>query len=474
MLRFATKLKRLVPLLLIPACVTTMVNKRARGLDTSDLASVMIGPFQGDWQVLDLKLARQDVPGDIRKAYPKSMFGEDGLSDVIVSIPQGRYTIDLSYLNVKGELVFRSCPDELTKNHEIKTAKYKTTIDICPVNSTKPVGNVPINSTAEVSITPRPILPGDAGKSPAGPKPGPAPSGSKATLSGDFWVDPNSQAAADAKSLYASKDPRARAIDYIAQQPAGVWYGAWSGDIGQAVSKHVSQSKSANAYAVMILYNIPYRDCGQHSAGGLSASAYGKWIENAAKAIGDAPAIVIVEPDAVTLNDCLSPELKEERFALLRNAVDKFAALPKTKVYIDAGHSAWLSVDEVSNRLKKVGIEKADGFALNVSNYQTTESNIEYGRQVASRVGGKNFVIDTSRNGNGPMGSVWCNPRGRALGKLPTFKTGATGVDAFLWLKRPGESDGSCENGNPSSSAPSAGQWWRDIALELAQNAGIK
>lgn len=480
MLRTDLRLWRLLPLILIPACVTTMTERRRRGVDTNHLASVNIGFFQGDWQTLDVGMARQDKPGGVRKSYPKSLFTADGLADVKLEIPQGRYTIDLSYLNAKGDLVFRSCPGELTKNHEIRTTKYSARIDICPGDSATPTGQVPVNSTANVTITPRPVFPEEKSK-------GPGSSGTDVETgtqkpvapppfrpSDDFWIDPSSQAAADAKSLLAAKDPRARAIDFIAQQPAGVWYGAWSGDIGPAVSKHVSQAKAKNAYAVLIMYNIPYRDCGQHSAGGLSAAAYGKWIQEAAQAIGDAPAIVILEPDAVTLNECLSAALKEERVALLKNAVEKFKALPRTKVYIDAGHSAWLSADEAANRLKKVGIETADGFALNVSNYQTTDSNVSYGRQISERLGGKNYVIDTSRNGNGPMGSVWCNPRGRALGKLPTFDAGIQGVDAFLWLKRPGESDGTCENGNPSSSAPPAGAWWREIALELAANAGVK
>lgn len=479
MLVMIRKLRRLIPLVLIPACVTTMYDRR-RSKDATDLASVSIGMFKGDWQTLDLAMARQDSKGEVRKTYPRAMFGDEGLSDVKVEIPQGRYIIDLSYRNDKGDLVFRSCPGELSKQHEIKSAKYSASIEICPANSSKPAGTAPINSNADVTITPRPVNPGTPEKPGQGSGTGVGtakpklPGGTPFAPSDGFWVDPNSQAAADAKSLASSNDPRAKAVEYIAKQSAGVWYGPWSGEIGAAVSKHVAQTKASNAYAILIMYNIPHRDCGQHSAGGLPASAYGKWISDAAQAIGDAPAIVILEPDAVTLNECLSSELKEERFALLRSAVEKFKSLPKTKVYIDAGHSAWLSADEVAARLGKASIDKADGFALNVSNYQTTESNIEYGRKVSDRLGGKNFVIDTSRNGNGPMGSVWCNPRGRALGRLPTFNTQARGVDAFLWLKRPGESDGSCENGNPSSSAPPAGAWWRELAVELANNAGIK
>ncbi|HEU4841998.1 MAG TPA: glycoside hydrolase family 6 protein, partial [Ilumatobacteraceae bacterium] len=56
----------------------------------------------------------------------------------------------------------------------------------------------------------------------------------------------------------------------------------------------------------------------------------------------------------------------------------------------------------------------------------------------------------------------WCNPPGRGLGVVPTTSTGDALVDAFLWIKRPGESDGPCQGGPP------AGTWWRDYAVQLA------
>ena len=87
-----------------------------------------------------------------------------------------------------------------------------------------------------------------------------------------------------------------------------------------------------------------------------------------------------------------------------------------------------------------------------------------YGERVVELLGGGRFVIDSSRNGNGSNGE-WCNPRGRALGERPRLVADSTHLDALLWVKPPGESDGTCEGG------PAAGQWFRDIALELARNA---
>ncbi|WP_449385874.1 glycoside hydrolase family 6 protein [Cellulomonas soli] len=117
-----------------------------------------------------------------------------------------------------------------------------------------------------------------------------------------------------------------------------------------------------------------------------------------------------------------------------------------------------------ANRLNQIGFQYAVGFALNTSNYQTTADSRAYGEQVSALLGGKGFVVDTSRNGNGSNGE-WCNPRGRALGDRPALVDDATHLDALLWVKSPGESDGTCNGG------PAAGAWWQDVALELARNA---
>jgi endoglucanase len=108
-----------------------------------------------------------------------------------------------------------------------------------------------------------------------------------------------------------------------------------------------------------------------------------------------------------------------------------------------------------------------------VSNYRTTRELLAYGEAVSQLVGGRHFVIDTSRNGRGPLPErlqrkpedSWCNPPGRGLGRAPTARTGHALADAFLWIKRPGESDGTCNGG------PVAGQWWPERALELARLA---
>jgi endoglucanase len=182
---------------------------------------------------------------------------------------------------------------------------------------------------------------------------------------------------------------------------------------------------------------------------------------------------VILEPDAVdqAAEGCLSHSATTARYQLLSRAIKILKSNPRTRVYLDAGNPGWLPVSRIVGPLRRAGIRQADGFSLNVANFHTTRGTIAYGRSVSHRLGGQHFVIDTGRNGNGPpFGAFgterWCNPRGRALGSAPTTRTSDPLVDALLWIKYPGASDGACHRGDPP-----AGAWWPAYALSLARAA---
>ncbi|MEW2161933.1 glycoside hydrolase family 6 protein [Streptomyces sp. NPDC007084] len=285
-----------------------------------------------------------------------------------------------------------------------------------------------------------------------------------------FWVNPDGnavrQVAAYAK---AGRDDDARQIRKIAGQPTGEWIGPENPE--QEARGYTEAAEKADRAAILVLYNIPHRDCGQFSQGGAAdGNAYRAWIDGVAQGIGDRPATVILEPDAILhlVNQCTPPEFREERYDLLKGAVTRLTSLKNTKVYLDAGNAGWGHPDQIFEPLRAAGIDRADGFAVNVSNFYSTEDSIAYGKRLAAKVGDKHFVIDTSRNGNGPYTGGkpeenWCNPPGRALGENPTTNTADPLVDAYLWVKRPGESDGTCKGG------PKAGEWWAEYALKLAK-----
>src|SRR5207237_7466912 len=105
--------------------------------------------------------------------------------------------------------------------------------------------------------------------------------------------------------------------------------------------------------------------------------AYATWFRTFAAGLGAKP-VVVLEPDAVPGADCLPQSGRDERFSLLKDAVQVLKAA-QAMVYLDAGHANWLSTSVAAQRLDQAGISLADGFSLNVSNYQSTSSNIAYG-----------------------------------------------------------------------------------------------
>jgi endoglucanase len=277
-----------------------------------------------------------------------------------------------------------------------------------------------------------------------------------------LYVNPNSAAMRAAHSA----SPPSPELTAIANTPQAYWMDQASTPAVDA--KYIADAQAAGTIPVLALYGIPHRDCGSFAAGGFgSADAYRGWIDGVAAAVGSGPAAIILEPDALAMADCLSADQRQERFDLMRYAVDTLTRNPAAAVYVDGGHSRWLSVEDMAARLNEVGVDKARGFSLNTANFFTTEEEIGYGEAISGLTNGSNYVIDTSRNGAGPVDDplYWCNPDGRALGAPPTTATAGAHADAYLWVKRPGESDGSCGRGEPS-----AGRFMNDYAIELARN----
>lgn len=290
-----------------------------------------------------------------------------------------------------------------------------------------------------------------------------------------FYVS-NPTAQLDAAQLSsAGRVADARAMARLAAQPTATWLTGQPGVRG-VVRTLTRQASAAGKSALLVAYDIPERDCGGYSAGGApSAAAYRQWITAVADGIGDRAATVIVEPDAIAqslMPGCaLTSTTRADRLSLLRFAVQTLKVHANTTVYLDAGNPGWIKpVSRLVPSLRAAGISTADGFALNVANFYTTNSVIAYGEELSRELGGKHFVIDTSRNGDGAPPSsggteppTWCNPPGRSLGHVPTTNTGNPLVDAYLWIKQPGFSDGTCDRGDPP-----AGQWMPDYALGLA------
>ncbi len=393
-----------------------------------------------------------------------------------------------------------------------------------------------------------------------------------------FFVPPPSQGAPQQiLRLASSGDVRdAVLITKMETIPRAVWFTSGTpAQVQHQAALTMLQAAAQDAVPVLVAYDIPGRDCAQYSAGGaLDQAAYEAWIDGLARGIGNGKAIVILEPDALGnmpsncgLPASVYPFTDAERIAELQYAVGALEKDPRMSVYLDGTHSAWQSAGTMTQRLLEANVQGAQGFFLDVSNYQPTPELVDYGtwisdciamvtnstnayynnpsacasqyypatqsdfstwdlttqwyaQNMGNSVATTHFVIDTSRNGDGPnnmqkyasapydqpssvvstlASGNWCNPPGSGLGLRPTADTSVPLLDAYLWVKTPGQSDGQCDSaggvrawdysvysqpGWPTTASaqslfdplwgiddPAAGAWFPQQALQLAQLA---
>lgn len=289
-----------------------------------------------------------------------------------------------------------------------------------------------------------------------------------------LWLDPRSTAQQQADTWQQEGDAAAAAaLAPITSQPVATWFSGQDENPYAAAERVTAEAAAQVELPVLVAYHRPDRDCGSYSAGGSpDAESYLAWVGQLAAGVGDRPALVVLEPDAVpqtASGACGSPEQAGAEYALLGRAVDTLKKQPNLHVYVDAGHSGWIGDQTVlAAALRSSGVERADGFSLNVSNFQTTADTVAYGEELSARLGGQTqFVVDVSRNGRGaPQGAegidAWCNPPSAGLGENPRLVDQPALAVGFLWIKEPGASDGACRPGEPR-----AGAFWPDYARRL-------
>jgi endoglucanase len=279
-----------------------------------------------------------------------------------------------------------------------------------------------------------------------------------------LYVSPHSQVVSAVHGGHPSPE-----LTRLAAIPQGTWLTGGSPEAAAHQVREVAGSaQRSHSVPVFVVYDIPRRDCGSGQSGGgaPNARAYRDYVSAIAFANRGRPAIIVLEPDALAQLDCVPPQYRQGRYRLLTWAVGALQT-HRVMVYLDAGNRGWHSAHDMAERLSRAGILHARGFAVNVSNFDPTRSEIGYGRSISGLVGWKRFVIDTSRNGTSPRPRTWCNPPARAVGPLPGTNPRNPDVDALLWIKAPGESDGVC-----GTSKLPAGQFDRRAATRLMRNAG--
>ncbi|OIH92201.1 MULTISPECIES: glycoside hydrolase family 6 protein [unclassified Curtobacterium] len=283
------------------------------------------------------------------------------------------------------------------------------------------------------------------------------------------YRSPTSEAAKAATALAGSDAAGASAASTIARYPVATWLGEWAQgtQLRKTIDTAVSGAEQSGTTAVFVLYAIPDRDCGGYSAGGFDEASYDAWVDQVTAAVAGHRVAVIVEPDSLAMlsNAACDQALDQQRYRILSRTVAGLTAAG-VPAYLDAGNSNWVQPATMAARLDSAGVQQARGFFTNVANYYPTAQEQAYAQKVSAATGGSHYVIDTSRNGQGWRGT-WCNAPGAGLGTTPRVVADGTALDALLWVKTPGASDGTCNGG------PAAGKWWSTYAQSLVANARL-
>jgi len=259
------------------------------------------------------------------------------------------------------------------------------------------------------------------------------------------------------------------------------------------------------------------------------------------------PIVAIIEPDSLPNlatnkadNHCGNSATTTAYQIGIPYAINQIATASNVVMYLDAAHGGWLGWDNnivgFTQLVQQFNImSKIRGFSTNVANYQPlgvqcpqvgwclngqhqsdaccadpcrlesqynpANNELNYVMEVYNAFHSQkpdlHFIVDTGRNGVPNMRADcanWCNIRGAGVGLKPTTATANTTlIDAYFWLKTPGESDGCTQNlpdGTPcprfdsfcgsmdslgsqgsEPRAPQAGNWFDYQVKQLADNA---
>ena len=88
----------------------------------------------------------------------------------------------------------------------------------------------------------------------------------------------------------------------------------------------------------------------------------------------------------------------------MADAIRIFKAHPGIHVYLDAGNARWLPPEQIAAHLNAAGVDYADGFSLNVSNYVATDETLAFGKKVSALTGGAVIHVSLGRSARNGCG----------------------------------------------------------------------
>ena len=320
-------------------------------------------------------------------------------------------------------------------------------------------------------------------------------------------------------------------LEKVKAYPTAIWLDriAMVEEVGPHLDAALAQQQEEGkpVVSVLVVYDLPNRDCAALASNGELHIEDGgveryrtEFIDAIAAEFQAHPnqrKVAIIEPDSLgniatnlSLTKCAeSEQVYRDSVAY---AISTLSAIPNTYLYLDAAHAGWLGWPDNQNKIATIfkevldaagGTDTIRGFATNVANYTVLHEVPElhdyefnpchdetiYTTQLgqtfaAAGITNRAFLIDTSRNGLGGLRAKWgswCNVDGAGLGERPRADP-AAGLDAYFWVKPPGESDGttdpssprfdaSCASDDSALNAPEAGASFHPFFVMLAQNA---
>jgi cellulose 1,4-beta-cellobiosidase len=347
-------------------------------------------------------------------------------------------------------------------------------------------------------------------------------------LNAGFYVDPHFS---DKVSQSQRLEPElSAALDIVKRQPTALWLDriAAISSLPNWLDAALTQAKDERiaTVPVIVVYNLPNRDCAaKASSGELHIEEDGErryraeYIDQIALHLSnhsDQKVAIVLEPDSLPnlVSNMGVPKCAISKDVYMHSVAYAIAklSLPNVSIYLDAAHAGWLGWEANQTKMMAVvmevlrlagGRERIRGFATNVANFNALEGNwgnelepsnpaaneLAYVRSLAKTAANAGlvnpgFLIDTSRNGRANTRTRWgnwCNIKGAGLGERPSVAPTEL-VDAYFWVKPPGESDGTsdptadrfdenCASPDASPGAPEAGQWFHDYLVELVRNA---
>lgn len=345
-----------------------------------------------------------------------------------------------------------------------------------------------------------------------------------------FYVDP--RYVTKVESSIKADGADAALLKKVEAFPTAIWLDSIkaAGTVARTLDDAASVAKKEKAPVVTVfaVYDLPDRDCSAVASNGELTAAKGgekkyqkDFIDKIAAAFKAHPherIVAVVEPDSLP-NLATNLQIKKCADAqdVYKHSIAyaiKTLSMPNVTIYLDAAHAGWLGWSGNREKITKLfsdvlqeagGPDKIRGFATNVSNYDAlkdgdleklepsdpAKGELDYVQlldQTLTEAGivGKAFVIDTSRNGKSGIktkSGSWCNIKGAGLGERPAANP-APLVDAYYWIKPPGDSDGGADSTKPgfdpqcgpdsvdaTPSAPRAGAWFGAYFVDLAKNA---